>query len=73
MQKQYVGESKRDSNLKLLCLYFVGKKNKNSNGHEEEFETGEVDSRCGYFFLKIFCWTKVHFVGPLIAPILYFV
>ena len=24
-------------------------------------------------FLKIFCWTKVHFVGPLIVPILDFV
>ena len=26
-----------------------------------------------YIFFKIFCWTKVHFVGPLIAPILDFV
>ena len=26
-----------------------------------------------FFFFLFFCWAKVHFVGPLIAPILDFV
>ena len=37
-----------------------------------QFATGYIDDKNQVQFLKNFCWTRVHFVEPLITPILNF-